>query len=137
MFKVHYVASEGERKASEGNSAQGFKSGFKLGLKITRRASKMTTKEVRHPYNPRTLSDVIPATKGTLTITCTKYGELIRVDDRGDHFFFTVQDNRGGGSLYSGKFGKSSPASVGLTDILTDILGEVVTIKWKEGKRNG
>ena len=31
MFKVHYVASEGERKASEENGARVFKSGFKLG----------------------------------------------------------------------------------------------------------
>ena len=41
MFKVHCVACRCQRKASEENDAQGFKSGFKL----TRRASKMIERE--------------------------------------------------------------------------------------------
>ena len=45
MFKVHCVACRCQRKASEENGAQVLVSGFKLGLKITRRTSEMIERE--------------------------------------------------------------------------------------------
>jgi hypothetical protein len=78
------------------------------------------TKTVKFPFNPRTLRDTIQATKGRLTIVCTKFGEMIRVDDRGDYFYFTVQNDNE--SLHSGKYNKGEPVGI--------VLGEVIKIEW-------
>jgi hypothetical protein len=80
----------------------------------------MTTQTVKFPFNPRTLSTVIEAKEECLTVATTKYGEVIRVDDRGDHFYLTVQNERE--ALYSGKHLKKT--------LVKDVLGVDISIKW-------
>jgi hypothetical protein len=78
------------------------------------------TKEVKHPFNPRTLADTIQAVESKLTIVCTKHGELIRVDDRGEYFYFTVQDDNE--LLFKGKFNKNEAVGT--------VLDEEINITW-------